>query len=118
MPPRILSISQHKTVLETRNAVLRSAGYEVITTMDLSEAERIAKNNGPWAAAVLGDSISYIHRRDLGRQLKDLVPGLCVIAVVRTSDPIPDRSSADLWINSLEGPEKLLEALRSVINAN
>ncbi len=114
MPGRILSVSQHKTVLDTRNAVLRSAGYEVVTTMDLSEAERIAADGKSWTAAVLGDSIPFAKRIALARRLKQILPGLPVVMLIQTHDPIPDRNSADDWINALEGPEALLESLRSL----
>src|SRR5581483_514887 len=118
MPGRILSVSQHKTVLGTRNAVLRSAGYEVVTTMDLSEAESILANDaGPWAAAVLGDSIPYEQRIALARKLKKILPGLPVVMVIRSHNPLPDRNTADGWVNALEGPEILLETLRNVIEA-
>ena len=112
---RILSVSQHKNVLDTKNAVLRSAGYEVVTTMDLSEAERIAANdNVPWTAAVLGDSIPYALRRDLGRNLKRKIPGLAVVELLRSSDPAPDLKACDAWLNALDGPEILLETLHSL----
>jgi hypothetical protein len=112
---RILSVSQHKNVLDTKNAVLRSAGYEVVTTMDLSEAERIAANDTrPWTAAVLGDSIPYALRRDLGRKLKGNIPGLAVVELLRSSDPAPDRKACDAWLNALDGPEILLETLHSL----
>lgn len=117
MPHRILSVSQHKVVLETRNAVLRSAGYEVVTTMNLAEAEKLAQNGGPWAAAVLGDSIPYTERANLGRRLKKIAPGLPVVVLLRSSDPSPGRDCADSTLNALEGPEELLECLQSVIKS-
>ena len=114
MSGRILSVSQHKTVLDTRNAVLRSAGYEVVTTMDLSEAEKIVADGQSWTAAVLGDSIPSSKRLALARKLKQIVPGLPVVMLIRSHDSIPDRNSVDDWINALEGPEALLESLRSL----
>lgn len=112
---RILSVSQHKTVLDTRNAVLRSAGYEVVTTMDLDEAERIVKSDtGSWTAAVLGDSIPFDRRRKLARKLKQEVAGLPIVELLRSSDPPSDGKAADAWLNALDGPESLLETLKSL----
>ena len=112
---RILSVSQHKTVLDTRNAVLRSAGYEVVTTMDLDEAERlVTSDTGSWTAAVLGDSIPFDRRRKLARKLKQEVPGLPIVELLRSSDPPPDRKASDAWLNALDGPESLLEILKSL----
>jgi DNA-binding NtrC family response regulator len=115
MPKRILSTSRNVAVLRTRNLVLQSAGYEVVTTRDSDEFIRLLADE-PFDAVVLGDSIDLGARIQLAGKCRQCKPHTPVIAFFKTpaeaQQLLPYTHSL---IGSLDGPERLIDAVRAAV---
>jgi len=110
----VLSVSQHSATQITRNLILERAGYQVISTGDLSEALQLFTDNVVHAV-VLGDSISAENRQQLGGRLKSLKPPVPIVMLCKTNDSRALRDLADEQVESFEDPQILLDALRRVL---
>jgi DNA-binding response OmpR family regulator len=107
----ILSVSRDAGLLASRNAVLRQAGYGVLTTMDDDEALALARDGNP-DAVVLGDSIALEKRNYLASAIKALNPRIHVLVIRLSGEPVPEDC---LTMNSLDGPHVLLTKLSDAL---
>ncbi len=112
--PRILSISRDAMLLASRNAVLRTAGYTIETAMrDDQAVERMRA--GGIDAIVLGDSIEFVERNRLARDLKQIAPNVPILVIKTTGEDPPQEAAASM--DSLDGPEVLLQKLRQILSS-
>jgi DNA-binding NtrC family response regulator len=115
MRKRILSTSRNSTVLRTRNLVLQSGGYEVVTTRAAAEFLQLFADQ-TFNAVVIGDSIELDERVGLAGKCRKLKPHVPLIIFVRTPAEAQQLLSyAHSLVASLDGPERLLAAVQAAV---
>jgi DNA-binding response OmpR family regulator len=115
MPKRILSTSRDATVLRTRNLVLQSAGYEVVAALDSEQFMRLLEGQS-FDLVVLGDSIEVDERINLARKARASKPDVPLIIFFKTPAEAQRLfAHAHTLIGSLEGPERLIAAVRAAV---
>lgn len=115
MRKRILSTSRNATVLRTRNLVLQSAGYEVVTTRDADEFLQLFADQ-TFHGVVIGDSIELEERVGLAGQCRKLKPHVPLIIFFRTPAEAQQLLSyTHSLVASLDGPERLLAAVQATV---
>ena len=108
---RILSIEYNAPVLETRNAILRSAGYEITSASTFYQAlERLQENR--FDLVLVGRSIPGVQLRGF-LELIQLKAPTARSMVLRDSSQDRD-FRADYLHDPDQGPEALLSAVRSL----
>lgn len=115
MSKRILSTSRNATVLRTRNLVLQSGGYEVVTTRDADEFLQLFLDQ-IFDAVVIGDSIDLDERTRLAGKCQNSKPHVPLIIFFRTPAEAQHLLPyAHSLVASLDGPERLLAAVQAAI---
>lgn len=106
---RILSISYDPILLNTREFILREAGYQVNSANGFSEAVTACK--GHFDLIVMGHSIPESDKREIVRELRQRGCDSPVLSLNRFGErPIPEASG------SVEpDPKLVLEAIRSLL---
>jgi DNA-binding response OmpR family regulator len=113
--PRILSISSDIAVFDSRNRVLESAGFEVVPSFCGNGAlEKFTRESVD--AVVLGDSLSAPLRIALFKNFRTLRPSVPIVVVYRVGEQTEDVLLADAAVESLDGPERLIEVVSTVIH--
>ena len=112
----ILSIGHDARVLETQSAVLESAGWDVVSTMDDVEAISLAASRNV-DLALLADSIDPSERVFLGQTLKRMDASLFVVMIDNDRGAGLPPDSADVFIESLSDPQILINAIRGLLNS-
>ena len=110
----VLTVSRDAVLLASRNAVLRQAGYKVVTTMKNDEALVLVRDHNP-DAVVLGDSIALYERNQLAGAIKALNPRTQVLVITLSGESVPE---ACMTMNSLDGPELLLSKLAECLRGS
>ncbi len=85
MAKRILSTSWNPAVLKTRNWVIESAGYDVVTTRESRMFLRLAEEQH-FDAALIGDSIPIHLRAQLAKDAKQANPSLPLVIICRAGE--------------------------------
>lgn len=115
MTKRILSTSWDEQVLATRNLLIESAGYEVVTTRDEQVFLELLRNEH-FDAAVIGDSITAEVRAELVRNAGARNPRVPLIIFVRTpAEAQQFLRISDYVVEALDSPARFLSMLRSAV---
>jgi CheY-like chemotaxis protein len=113
-PKRVLCISYDESLLLTRKMILEQAGYDVTAAIGFAEAIEHCSNDPVFDLVVMGHSMP---RKDKTALIATLRP-TCkapILSIRRHGDPpLPE---ADASVDSLDGPAKLIEAVKSSIAA-
>ena len=106
---KVLSVGNHPELMWLRDAVLRSAGFEVLTTLD--EKEGLAYiERGQCGVLLMCYSLPLLSRKRLAETFRANCPqGRIVTITNQKSEP----EFADVSVYGVEGPEVLLEAIRN-----
>jgi DNA-binding NtrC family response regulator len=113
--PRILSISSDIAVFDSRNRVLESAGFDIVPSFCGNGA--LEKFTGESIdAVVLGDSLPTPLRIALFKNFRTLRPSVPIVVVYRIGEQTEDVLMADAVVESLDGPERLIEVVSTVIH--
>jgi DNA-binding response OmpR family regulator len=108
---RILSIEYNAPVLETRNAILRAAGYEITSASTFYQAlERLQENR--FDLVLVGRSIPGVQLRGF-LELVQLKAPAARTMVLRDSSQDKD-FRADYLHDPDQGPEALLSAVHTL----
>jgi len=108
---RILSIEYNAPVLETRNAILRAAGYEITSASTFYQAlERLQENR--FELVLVGRSIPGVQLRGFLELAQIKAPSARTM-ILRDSSQASD-FQADYLHDPDQGPEALLNAIRNV----
>ena len=108
--PRVLSIGSDTAVLETRNAVLRSAGFEVYSCLAGDRyMDRISA--APFDAVVMGDSVPPADRERIAHGIRSLAPHMPIVMMYRYGDGGEVSGQADASVGSLDSPAALVNAV-------
>jgi DNA-binding NtrC family response regulator len=112
--PRVLSISSDETVLDTRNRVLTFAGFEVVGCLQAISALEIFRN-ASFDAVILGDSMPPGMGLIVLRGLKEMSPNVPVVVIHLPGELTEQMQEADAVCGSLDGPERLISTVASVL---
>jgi hypothetical protein len=111
--PRVLCVGSYPAVFESRNRILELAGFEVVPSFrGLDAVTKFASRS--FDCVVIGDS-SELLRRKLIRDLRRINPSVPIVVVYPLAESISGNELADVAVDSLEGPETLLQTVSSVI---
>jgi DNA-binding NtrC family response regulator len=104
----VLQVAYYSTLMETREAMLKQDGYKVMSVLGNDQGMTISRN-GSFDVVVVGFSASLAERTQMVRWLKQHLPDVPVIVLLRHSmESFPD---ADLATFS-EDPKVWLAAVR------
>ena len=107
----ILSISQDERLLRSRQMVLESVGWQVVTTTDVVDALRwLGERN--FDVVVIGHSIPSAERVSLAQKMKIIRPDVPIVMVCIQGDNAFSKEFADARVGSLDGPLVLINAIR------
>ena len=107
--PNVISVGEHRELLLLRDAVLKSAGFEVFTTDNESEAlARIS--HGRCGVLLVCYSTPSLTKRHLTDAFRKRCPEGRIIAV--SNQQVNTLEFADSFVYGIEGPEVLIEAIR------
>ena len=107
---RVLSISRNVRLLLSRNNVLATAGFSVISLINPEEAPVFAAQQ-QIDAVVIGHSVSSAVRKSLITVLRHLCPS-CVVCFVYAASRATEEPLADVSLDVTSGSEPLLMALQ------
>ena len=109
---RILSIEYNTTVLEARNAVLRSAGYEVTSAGTFYQVlERLQENR--FDLVLVGRSIPGVHLRGFMQLAQVKAPEAKTMVLL--DSPESAEPTADGSFDLTNGPEALVAAIEQLL---
>ncbi len=109
----ILSVSRDERLLRSRQMVLESAGWQVVTTTDTMDALRwLAEQD--FHVVVMGHSIPAAERVSLAQKMKILKSHVPIVMVCIEGDNAFRTEVADARVGSLDGPVVLINAIRRV----
>ena len=111
--PTILSVSGNETLLRSRQMVLESVGWHVVTTTHAVEG-LLWLANRDFDAIVLGHSIPPPERISLAQKMKAIRPNVPIVMVCLHGDNAFSSKVADARVGSLDGPVVLINAIRRV----
>ncbi len=110
----ILSVSNDRSLLDSRTAVLQHAGYTVVATLDASSALRlISSQTHKFDVLIVGHSVTAEQRQQLAAAARS---ANAKVVVTYAGDEGRD-TPADAYVEALSGPPKLLACLASVVRA-
>lgn len=108
--PTVISVGTDDQLLSLREAVLRNAGFHVLTARDPREALWYAARNNA-AVLLLCYSLPLTVRQELAKQFRSHSPTGRIVSITnepQTRAPI----EADSFLYGIEGPEALIRACR------
>ena len=112
--PSILSISYDESLLRTREWLLRGAGFAVTSALGFTEATAHCSNSA-FDLVIVGHSIPRKDKATLIEQIR-MHNHTRILSLRRPGeDAIP---GADFSVESSEGPDTLLTAVKSVLGKN
>ena len=112
MKKAILSISYDESLLVTRHLILEQAGFDVSSALGFAEAMELCSKNQHYDLVLMGHSMP---RKDKSALIAALRPKCQapVLSIRRHGDaPLPE---ADYSVDTLEGPDRLIDAVNSAI---
>jgi DNA-binding NtrC family response regulator len=109
--PIILSVSRDERLLRSRQMVLESVGWQVVTTTVVVDALRwLAERD--FDVVVLGHSIPAAERVSLAQKMKIIRPAVPIVMMCIQGDDSFSKEFADARVGSLDGPLVLINAIR------
>jgi DNA-binding response OmpR family regulator len=110
-PPSILSVSSYQSLLQTREWVLKQAGFDVISARNFTEAISHCRNRA-FNVVIMCDSLPLQQKQvliDAARKHRHTH----VIALFMRGDRL--LAGVDYALEALQGPEKLIEIIRAAL---
>jgi CheY-like chemotaxis protein len=108
---RVLSLGHNSALLRARNAVIETAGYQVVTTKESSLMVQLAQEQH-FDAVVLCNSIPLLLRKNAARELKTLRPKTPLIVICTASEQSELQNLCDALVLAEDGiSQPLLEAI-------
>jgi DNA-binding response OmpR family regulator len=106
---KVLLLGHNPELLWLREAVLRCAGFEVLTSLDLQDGLAIIQG-GDCGVLLLCYSLPFLSRKQLADTFRANCPeGRIVTITNEKSAP----EFADLVVYGVDGPEALIDAIRT-----
>jgi DNA-binding response OmpR family regulator len=114
---RVLSVGRDPDLLRTRELVLRSAAFEVVTAATesvLNDALHELEREASFQACVLCQTVPLSERVDIAARIREVAPHTGVIFLHYPGESF-DARSCDALVSSPIEPDKLLAAVRRAI---
>ena len=108
---KILCLSTNLELALLRSALLRSKGIEVDFPKSKQEAIKLIEKD-TYDAAVFCHSLSNGTAEEFAKAFRTHQSGKCLISLTKTPWERP-RIKADVYISGIDGPERLIEAIRT-----
>ena len=106
---KVLSVGNDPELMWLRDAVLRSAGFEVLTTLD--EKEGVARiERGDCGVLLMCYSLPLLSRKRLAESFRANCPQGRIVTITNQKE---EPEFADVAVFGVEGPEALIEAIRN-----
>ena len=112
MPKHILSISYDASLLSTRQMILEQAGFKVTSALGFTEALERCQASAKFDLVLLGHTVPRKDKSALITLLKQRCNTPMLSIRKRGYPPVPE---ADFSVDSHEGPEALIEAVKSAL---
>lgn len=115
--PTILCVDDEPTALAVRRRVVESAGYQVAAARSGNEGIRLFRSEF-FEVVILDYWMPGMNGIAVAREFKRINPRVPII-IFSALSPLPDETigAADRWILKDEGPEYLLNAIKSLLAA-
>ena len=107
---KVVSIGSDAELLWLRHAVLQSAGFDVLTTENETDA-LVSIRSGECGVLLVCYSLSVDARRRLAKAFRSHCPYGKIVAITNSQLDKPD--FADTFVYGVEGPEVLIQSLHS-----
>ena len=111
--PRVISLSLNPDLLWLREALLKQAGFDVVSTIDPEQALLTIQAAG-FDLLLLCFSLSDSIQERVARQFQQSRPGKRIIAVGSQKDGSSPPAYADIFLNGEDGPDALMAALQAI----
>lgn len=105
---KVISVGANPELLWLRNSVLRSAGFNVVSTADPNDALAMIRR-GECGVLLYCHSLPSAARQELAQLCRKHCPGARIVAV--TNSKLDEAEFADAFVYGVEGPEALIEAI-------
>jgi DNA-binding response OmpR family regulator len=115
MKPRILIYGHDSSLLDTRGALARSAGFDVLSAYTLSQAETLIETESA-DALILCQTVSSEEDQGLVLKGRNAQPTMkfAVLSANHGKERVPDGvATVDVW----NGPEAFIKMLRTLVVA-
>jgi two-component system response regulator CpxR len=113
----ILCVDDDEMALLVRKMVLESAGYVVFTAASSSQGLEIFKEHH--ADLVITDHCLDLGKtRDLAGELRKLSPTVPIMTLSGSTQRSERLQPPDYYLHKLEGPNKMIAKVRSVVGTN
>jgi DNA-binding NtrC family response regulator len=109
---KVISVGSHPELLWLRDAVLRSAGFNVFTTTDVERGMEYLEH-GSCGVLLMCYSLPRLTRKRLAETFRLRCPFGRVVMVMNKKGRA---KFADFVVYSIDGPDALLEAVRNASN--
>jgi DNA-binding NtrC family response regulator len=87
----VLQVEFSPSLLLDREAVLKRAGYQVISVLGSSNARSLEVSDSAIGVIVIGHGALRLDRQDLIAHFRETLPGIPIVALFRsTDDPFSD----------------------------
>ena len=110
-PARVLSVCRAGGALFTRTEVLRSGGYHVVTASSIYEA-LAAIGREPFDVVIVGQRYDNAEKTLIATAARQ---GGSKVLCMHSENHHPDIPAANAFIHNLDGPERLLSAVASLL---
>ena len=109
-PDLVISVGALPELLWLREAVLKNAGFQVLTFSD--EEKALAEiQNVDCGVLLLCYSVQDSIRQQLTTKYREACPGARIVAI--TNEPVQEPLvNIDAWVYGVEGPEALIDAVQ------
>lgn len=114
--PKILLLGQDPHVRMLRKQILKRDGFIVTARRNLNPESLIHSASFPFDGVVLDYSIRESERRQLMLKIRETHPELPVLSILES--PWELDPAATRFIYWLDGPKKMLQALREMLSSN
>ena len=106
---KVLSLGTNPELLYLRDAVLRSAGFDVLTTLDPNEGLSMIEG-GQYGILLLCYSLPLPARKRLAETFRAECPHGRIVSITNEKG---EPEFADLVVYGMDGPETLIETIRA-----
>jgi hypothetical protein len=107
---KVISVGANVELLWLRDAVLQTAGFEVLTSSSETEALNFIAR-GDCGVLLVCYSLSFAVRQRLAKAFRQHCPEKRIVAI--TNQPLEKPDFADGFVYGVEGPEVLIDTIRN-----
>lgn len=115
MARKILNVGANYTLVDERNKVLTSAGFEVVSATNLLEVTNACEEHD-FALVVLGQGLNVNEKRRIKSTIRSSCKrGVPILALYQKS--VSEADDADRSLAAQDGPEALVRAVKEMLGS-